>query len=115
MTEYQTAMQRQQFHHHQMQQMQLQLPPSSGGMPCYTVPECVGDDDEDLDDKWNSSSGVTTSTATTEEEELGDETPIPTPTATIGAYHPPNNGPPQIGYFVPLTPIFFRSPQFRKR
>lgn len=101
--EYQTAMQR-----HQML-----MPPNSGGTPCYTVPECVGDD-EDLDDKWNVSSAVTNST-TTEEEEFGDGTPISTPTATIGAYHPPNNGPPQLGYFVPLTPVFFRSPQFRKR
>lgn len=107
--EYQTAMQRHQFHHQQQQQM---LMSNSGmGMPCYTVPECVGDD-EDLDDKWNGT--VTTSTTTTEEE-YGDETPIPTPAATIGAYHPPNNGPPQLGYFVPLTPVFFRSPQFRKR
>lgn len=88
--------------HKLQQQHQQMLVSTTGGMSCYTVPEGAGDDDDQL-------------ASTTTEEEFGDETPVPTPTATIGAFHPPNNGPPQLGYFVPLTPIFFRSPQFRKR
>uniref|UniRef100_A0AAG5CXX9 Tight junction protein ZO-1 n=1 Tax=Anopheles atroparvus TaxID=41427 RepID=A0AAG5CXX9_ANOAO len=86
-------------------------------LSCYTVPEHSVPEGEDVDEQLlNSVATTTTTTATTtEDEDCPDEcTPVPTPTA-IGAYHPPDGGPPQLGYFVPISPVFFRSPQFRKR
>ncbi|XP_055611442.1 tight junction protein ZO-1 isoform X3 [Uranotaenia lowii] len=124
MMDFQIAMQqRLQFHQQQQQQRQQQMSsprPVGVGMACYTVPECTGDgegDDDDAEDKWNGGTFTTsTTTTTTTEDDFDDDTPVTSPAATIGAYHPPpGNGPPQLGYFVPLTPVFFRSPQFRKR
>ncbi|KFB52936.1 hypothetical protein ZHAS_00021232 [Anopheles sinensis] len=84
-------------------------------LSCYTVPENAVPDGEDPDEQMFNSGTTTTTATTTEDEECPDEcTPVPTPTA-IGAYHPPDGGPPQLGYFVPISPVFFRSPQFRKR
>uniref|UniRef100_A0A182P0C6 Uncharacterized protein n=1 Tax=Anopheles epiroticus TaxID=199890 RepID=A0A182P0C6_9DIPT len=84
-------------------------------LSCYTVPENSVPYGEDSDEHYLNSATTTTSNATTTDEDCTDEcTPVPTPTA-IGAYHPPDGGPPQLGYFVPISPVFFRSPQFRKR
>uniref|UniRef100_A0A182Y7G2 Uncharacterized protein n=1 Tax=Anopheles stephensi TaxID=30069 RepID=A0A182Y7G2_ANOST len=83
-------------------------------LSCYTVPENSVPYGEDSDEQFMNSGTTTTSNATTTDEDCNDDcTPVPTPTA-IGAYHPPDGGPPQLGYFVPISPVFFRSPQFRK-
>uniref|UniRef100_A0A182NSN0 Uncharacterized protein n=1 Tax=Anopheles dirus TaxID=7168 RepID=A0A182NSN0_9DIPT len=84
-------------------------------LSCYTVPENSVPFGDDSDEQFMNSVTTTTSNATTTDEDCTDDcTPVPTPTA-IGAYHPPDGGPPQLGYFVPISPVFFRSPQFRKR
>uniref|UniRef100_A0A182VS12 Uncharacterized protein n=1 Tax=Anopheles minimus TaxID=112268 RepID=A0A182VS12_9DIPT len=84
-------------------------------LSCYTVPENSVPYGDDSDEHFANSATTTTSNATTTDEDCTDDcTPVPTPTA-IGAYHPPDGGPPQLGYFVPISPVFFRSPQFRKR
>uniref|UniRef100_A0A182K7F2 Uncharacterized protein n=1 Tax=Anopheles christyi TaxID=43041 RepID=A0A182K7F2_9DIPT len=85
-------------------------------LSCYTVPENSVPYGDDSDEHFLNSATTSTSTvATTTDEDCTDDcTPVPTPTA-IGAYHPPDGGPPQLGYFVPISPVFFRSPQFRKR
>uniref|UniRef100_A0A182TDP3 Uncharacterized protein n=1 Tax=Anopheles melas TaxID=34690 RepID=A0A182TDP3_9DIPT len=85
-------------------------------LSCYTVPEnCAISYGDDADEHFLNSATTSTSNATTTDEDCTDDcTPVPTPTA-IGAYHPPDGGPPQLGYFVPISPVFFRSPQFRKR
>uniref|UniRef100_A0A182T6R6 Uncharacterized protein n=1 Tax=Anopheles maculatus TaxID=74869 RepID=A0A182T6R6_9DIPT len=83
-------------------------------LSCYTVPENSVPYGDDSDEHFMNSATTTTSNATTTDEDCTDGcTPVPTPT-TIGAYHPPDGGPPQLGYFVPISPVFFRSPQFRK-
>uniref|UniRef100_A0A182LUS2 Uncharacterized protein n=1 Tax=Anopheles culicifacies TaxID=139723 RepID=A0A182LUS2_9DIPT len=84
-------------------------------LSCYTVPENSVPYGDDSDEQFAHSATTTNSNATTTDEDCTDDcTPVPTPTA-IGAYHPPDGGPPQLGYFVPISPVFFRSPQFRKR
>uniref|UniRef100_A0A182F7Q3 Uncharacterized protein n=1 Tax=Anopheles albimanus TaxID=7167 RepID=A0A182F7Q3_ANOAL len=81
-------------------------------LSCYTVPEhSILDGGEEYDE-----SSQVPSTSTTDDDVAANDagTPIPTP-AAIGTYHPPDGGPSQLGYFVPISPVFFRSPQFRKR
>lgn len=72
---------------------------------CYTVPECpeCAELSDDATKTPSSSSGDTI------------HRPPPTPTPTLGSYHPPDGGAPQLGYFLPLSQIYCKSPRLRKR